>query len=193
MADRLTQLQECLDQLLVQMYASLHYIDTHHSAKSIPGQVDQFTPVQDSLPATQATAVGTQPTQQFGTQIGTQASPPTAQGTQATQATQATTQDAEAVPEQPPSSQYPRPDPPNVFDLRMTELAQDLVLKEQQIEVIISSLPGIGNSQKAQESRLRALNRELKQVEKERDEWIGEYQTLRAKVDGWIGDGVRRV
>jgi mediator of RNA polymerase II transcription subunit 21 len=192
MADRLTQLQDCLDQLLVQMYASLHYIDTHHSAKSIPGQVDQFTPVQDLVPATQTTAVGTQPTQQLGTQLGTQASPMTAQGTQATQATQAT-QDADAAPEQPPSSQYPRPDPPNLFDQRMTELAQDLVLKEQQIEVIISSLPGIGNSQKAQESRLRALNRELKQVEKERDEWVGEYQALRGKVDGWIGEGVRRV
>ncbi|GAM84550.1 hypothetical protein ANO11243_025460 [Dothideomycetidae sp. 11243] len=41
MADRLTQLQDCLDDLATQMFASLRYINTHHSFASIQGQPDQ--------------------------------------------------------------------------------------------------------------------------------------------------------
>jgi mediator of RNA polymerase II transcription subunit 21 len=75
----------------------------------------------------------------------------------------------------------------------MTELAQDLVLKEQQIEAIIATLPGIGSSQEAQEARLRELDVELKKVEAEREKWVVERERLAKRLDGWIVGGVRRV
>ncbi|PNS17001.1 Mediator of RNA polymerase II transcription subunit 21 [Sphaceloma murrayae] len=57
MADRLTQLQDCLDDLATQMFASLRYINAHHSFASIPGQPDQ-------APTTQKNEDGTQTTMQ---------------------------------------------------------------------------------------------------------------------------------
>jgi mediator of RNA polymerase II transcription subunit 21 len=38
MADRLTQLQICLDQLVEQFCATLHYVDTHHEFKASEGE-----------------------------------------------------------------------------------------------------------------------------------------------------------
>jgi hypothetical protein len=58
MADRLTQLQDCLDQLLAQMYATIRYIDTRHAYAHIPGQADQFADPSSS------SADPSQPTQQ---------------------------------------------------------------------------------------------------------------------------------
>lgn len=44
------------------------------------------------------------------------------------------------------------------------------MLKEQQIEYLIQSLPGIGSSEQDQERRIRELQEELRVVEKERRE-----------------------
>ncbi|CDR41261.1 CYFA0S06e05072g1_1 [Cyberlindnera fabianii] len=38
MADRLTQLQICLDQLVEQFCATLHYVDTHHTFAPLPDE-----------------------------------------------------------------------------------------------------------------------------------------------------------
>lgn len=62
----------------------------------------------------------------------------------------------------------PPPEDAHVFDAALRELARDLVLKEQQIELLINSLPGLGNSEADQEKRMRELERELKAVETER-------------------------
>jgi mediator of RNA polymerase II transcription subunit 21 len=164
MADRLTQLQDCLDQFLVQMFATIRYIDTHHSYQHIDGQIDQFSPITDSLPSQ------------------TDATPHTiSQQSQPTQTTE------------PASSSNPHPDPPSLFTQRLSELAQDLVLKEQQIEALVAALPGMGSSQEAQEARLKELDDELRTVEAERERWRKQRELLSQSLDGWISGGVRRV
>jgi mediator of RNA polymerase II transcription subunit 21 len=140
MSDRVTQLQDCLDQLLTQMFASAN----------IPGQADQWA---DTTPASD--------------------------GDQQ---------------QNPPSTKEPRPDPPALFQSRLRELAQDLVVKEQQIEALVESLPGIGSSQGAQEKRLVELERELREADGEEREWEGERRKLLERVDGWVsGSRIRRV
>lgn len=67
------------------------------------------------------------------------------------------------------------------------------MLKEQQIEALVGALPGIGNSQGAQEARLKELQGELKRVEEERDEWVGVREEIASRLDGWIVGGVKRV
>lgn len=61
------------------------------------------------------------------------------------------------------------PDPPDVFQAALRELARDLVIKEQQIEYLISVLPGIGNSEADQNARIQALEVELRKVDQDRN------------------------
>ncbi|KAF2101821.1 hypothetical protein NA57DRAFT_35516 [Rhizodiscina lignyota] len=143
MSDRLTQLQDCLDQLLTQMFACIRYIDTHHAPGSIPNQPDQ-------------------------------SSDPLLQGGAGANAMAA-----------------PASDPPELFQSRLQELAGDLVLKEQQIEALISVLPGVGSSSAAQEARMRALDADLRAAETERQEAVKEKERLLRMVDGVIV-GIRR-
>jgi len=71
--------------------------------------------------------------------------------------------------DQPPQSTgTPPPEQAAVFNSALRELAQDLVLKEQQMEIIINSLPGLGNSETDQESLIRKYEAELREVEMER-------------------------
>ena len=60
-------------------------------------------------------------------------------------------------------------DPPELFRSNKLELARDLIIKEHQIEYLISVLPGIGNSEADQDGRIQALEVELRQVEEERN------------------------
>lgn len=167
--DSLTQLQDCFDQLLTRMFASIRYIDTHHPYGTIEGQSDQS-------PAT--TAI-TQPT-----------------ATQQTQSTSTQTQtsiftDPPLLPPPPPGEAETR-DSPSKFEAILQELAQDLVVKEQQIEYLVDSLPGLGNSQASQEARIQELELELREVTEERKKWVGVQEGLVERVEGVI-KGVRRV
>lgn len=66
------------------------------------------------------------------------------------------------------------------------------MLKEQQIEFLISVLPGIGTSERDQEERLKALEAELRVAEEERARAVREKAEVLERLDGVIR-GVRRV
>lgn len=58
------------------------------------------------------------------------------------------------------------------------------MIKEQQIEYLISVLPGIGSSETEQEGRIRQLEGELRGVEEERRAKVGELTALRRTLEG---------
>ncbi|KAI1437205.1 mediator of RNA polymerase II transcription subunit 21 [Xylaria sp. CBS 124048] len=83
------------------------------------------------------------------------------------------------------------PHPEDAFRAALVELAQDLITKEQQIELLISTLPGLDNSEQDQERNIRELEEELKVAEAQRNEAIKERKQTLAKLDGVIR-GIRR-
>jgi len=170
MTDSLTQLQDCFDQLLTRMFASIRYIDLHHPYLPIAGQSDQSPAINNTRIETNQSSQSTQQHPQ----------------TQSTDASQPNT-------EQPPQPEGETPpDDPELFKARLQELAQDLVVKEQQIEYLIDSLPGLGNSQISQEARVKELEKELREVEEERKRWAVVQEQLVERVEGKIA-GIRRV
>ncbi|MCJ1402421.1 RNA polymerase II mediator complex subunit [Xylographa trunciseda] len=171
MADRLTQLSDCLDQvhlplprttkvpltpaiqLSTQFYASLRYITTHHPSPSLP-----------------------RPSSPSNTQ------PPDAPAT----TTNSSTHD------EVPGSPGQRPDTPDTFAAATRELARDLVLKQKQIEALIGALPGIEKSEEEQKGRIRGLEAELRRMARERVEVVREKEMLVRRVEDVIVK-VRRV
>ncbi len=75
------------------------------------------------------------------------------------------------------------PYPADVFKAGQLELAQDLIVKEQQIELLISLLPGLENSEKDQEEAIKQLEEELKAAEEERKAAHQEKQEVLAKLE----------
>lgn len=70
-----------------------------------------------------------------------------------------------------------------MFKAGQKELAQDLILKEQQIEYLISVLPGLENSEKDQELTIRQLEEELKIAEARRKEAMKEKENVLARLE----------
>lgn len=75
------------------------------------------------------------------------------------------------------------PLPPDEFRAGMVELSRDLIIKEQQMEVLISSLPGLDNSEQDQERYIRELEEDLKAAEAQRQEAIKEKEQLLSELD----------
>ena len=86
-----------------------------------------------------------------------------------------------------PNLLLPTPDSPRTFASRQRELARDLVIKEQQIEYLISVLPGIGSSEKEQEGRIRELEKELRAVEEEWEAKVKDLRVMRKKLETVLG------
>ncbi|KAK4990515.1 RNA polymerase II mediator complex subunit [Elasticomyces elasticus] len=181
MADRLTQLQDCLDDLATQMYACLRYIHTHHPYSPIPGQPDHnphATRHPSSIPPASDTVTTSEPTN------GTAA---TSQGP----FTQTTTTTTNTVSAHPPSTD-PVPTPTEAFQPALKELARDLILKEQQVEYLVSVLPGLRSSERDQHARIAELETQLVAAEEERGRAV-EMKKRMVESVGEVLLSVRRV
>ena len=65
----------------------------------------------------------------------------------------------------------------------MKEMAKDLVVKSQQIEMLIANLPGVNSSEEEQVKRMKELERELEDLEGERIRAVKEKEALLKKVE----------
>jgi mediator of RNA polymerase II transcription subunit 21 len=70
-------------------------------------------------------------------------------------------------------------------------LAQDLILKEQQIEYLVSQLPGLDHSERDQEQRILQLEAELKAAEEKRKIAVREKEVILEKLEAVIR-GIKR-
>ncbi|OHW96780.1 RNA polymerase II transcription mediator [Colletotrichum incanum] len=84
---------------------------------------------------------------------------------------------------QDPEQKEVDPLPPDEFKDGLAELARDLIIKEQQIEVLISTLPGLDSSEADQERYIQELEEELKVAEAQRQDAIKEKDQILAKLD----------
>ncbi|GAB1191074.1 RNA polymerase II mediator complex subunit [Aspergillus pseudonomiae] len=187
MADILTQLQTCLDQLATQFYATVGYLVTYHdNSPAIPPQNDPT-----AAPAlAKITKNSTAPPAPAGAPAASQASPQQAAAQIPGQQQQGGGDAGQtpgaggtaADPNLPPA-----PDSPRTFASRQRELARDLVIKEQQIEYLISVLPGIDSSEAEQERKIKELEKELRSAEEDREQRVRELRKLRKKLENVLG------
>lgn len=75
------------------------------------------------------------------------------------------------------------PHPPEVFRQNLVELARDLVIREQQIEMLISTLPGLENTAGDQERAIRELDEQLREAERQRQEAVQEKRQILTRLD----------
>ena len=69
------------------------------------------------------------------------------------------------------------------FNDDLKEMARDLVVKNQQIELLIANLPGVNSSEAEQLQRMKELERELQQLEDERLQAVKNKELLLKKVE----------
>jgi len=136
MTDRLSQLQDAVDELATQFVATFNYINRHHD----------YTPVSPKDEVRQV---------------------------------------------KPDRPQEIEPHPRAIFSQNLLELSQDLIIKEQQIEALIHSLPGIDRSEEVQVRRIKELEVELKKAEVRRREAVAEKEKVEERLDEVIV-GIRR-
>ncbi|KAL7950356.1 mediator complex, subunit Med21 [Trichoderma barbatum] len=131
MGDRLTQLQDAVDQLAQQLVAALHFVHMRHDLEML-GPKDKIREPKEQAP-----------------------------------------KEVDALP-------------PQDFRAGLVELARDLIVKEQQIEVLISTLPGLDNSEQDQERHIKDLEEDLKTAEAQRVEALKERDHILKQLDGII-------
>ncbi|RAL13756.1 med21 domain-containing protein [Aspergillus homomorphus CBS 101889] len=189
MADILTQLQTCLDQLATQFYATLGYLTTYHdnSPATLPPNNATAAPALAKIPknstAPPVPASAPLAAQQQNLQQNQNQSPALISAAPTTAGEAGNTAQGQGPGQGADPSQPPAPDSPRTFAARQRELARDLVIKEQQIEYLISVLPGIGASEAQQEARIRELEGELRDAEGVREARMRELRALRGRLD----------
>jgi mediator of RNA polymerase II transcription subunit 21 len=85
-------------------------------------------------------------------------------------------------PSQPPTESI-APPTQEEYQNDIKEMSRDMVLKEQQLEVLIASLPGLNTSESEQVERMKALEAELAGLEGERVEAVREKERLVGRVE----------
>ncbi|PQE31411.1 hypothetical protein CJF32_00002006 [Rutstroemia sp. NJR-2017a WRK4] len=148
MADRLTQLQDAVDELALQFVASLVWVNKHHDF----------------------VRVGKNDVVRKETKNGEGAA-------KVVEDVCAIIADTVIVVDPLPEDQ---------FKDGQLELARDLILKEQQIESLISVLPGLETSEKDQEETIQRLEQELKEEESRRKQALKEKEVVLEKLESVI-------
>ena len=97
-------------------------------------------------------------------------------------------QEPQPDPSLPPNH---RPESPSTFDAAQRELAHDLILKYEQIQLLIRNLPGVERSEENQGERLRVLDEELRVALGEREK-VEEERLATVKAVERVLGGVRR-
>lgn len=69
------------------------------------------------------------------------------------------------------------------FEDGQRELAKDLIVREQQIELLISSLPGLENTTEDQQKRIAELEEELRKEEEKRAKAVKEKDVMLQKLE----------
>lgn len=137
------------------MYASLRYISSHHPFGIIDSQPDLNPYSRDNQNAAAEGDGPTLPGQELNPQHSASANP---------------------IPGY-------SPDTHEEFESNLRELARDLVTKEQQIEYLVSVLPGIGLTEEEQEQRVRDLDDRLREVELAKVEALKERDRMLRRVE----------
>ncbi|KAG7666348.1 SRB7 [[Candida] subhashii] len=184
MADRLTQLQICLDQLVEQFNATVNYVN----ANAEPALLDD-DPTSVSNMAAKAPVPGQQQQQQQQqqpqaqnqqSQSHSQMSPNEGSGGGGGGSAQDNSNNASNkasnMPSVLPNNQHPEQQ--HDFENTINELSTDIILKSRQISMLIDSLPGIGVSPESQLQLMQDLSNELKEIELQRIKKIEEKDKL---------------
>ncbi|KAI9902672.1 hypothetical protein N3K66_002024 [Trichothecium roseum] len=126
--DRLTQVQDAVDELAQQFVAALNFVNNRHDL-ALLGPNDKIREAKDDMP------------------------------------------------------KEVDPLPADEFRAGLVELSRDLITKEQQIEYLISMLPGLQNTEEDQERYIKDLEEELKEAENQRQEALKERDQILAQLD----------
>lgn len=163
MADRLTQLQTCLDQLVEQFNATVNYINTSSEPSLLDEDPTSVSNIAASAPLPGQQNQQNQQNQQLNQQLP--AANQTQQGSTLGSNRQTVSPSTQAEAE-------------SNFENTINELSTDIILKSRQISMLIDSLPGIGVSPESQLKIIDDLSKELQSVEQEQVKKIQEKDKL---------------
>ena len=137
-SDVLTQLQTCYDQLLTQFFSTVSYLTLRHpliAPEPIPG--DPYTQPPKDEASHNGSAANTTGRHRY----------------------------ANVKLHEEDTSMGLQPVPPTAFDHAQQELADDLVRKGQQIELLIRNLPGLGRGEEQQAKEIQDLVVRVREME----------------------------
>ncbi|KAK6198600.1 mediator of RNA polymerase II transcription subunit 21 [Scheffersomyces amazonensis] len=162
MADRLTQLQICLDQLVEQFNATVNYVNSNSEPALLDDEPNSIINIAANAPLPGQQQPQSQQKQSPDSQLQQSANGSGKQtATNSNHVSVAAQADNEAN-----------------FENTLNELATDIILKSRQITMLIDSLPGIGVSPASQLKIIDGLTQELRDIEQERIRKIQEKDKL---------------